>query len=670
MSEEQRKFAAIMLTDIVGYTAMTQKNESLSLQLLQAHNELLRPAFARHFGREVKTIGDAFLVEFASARNAFNCALDIQELLHSYNKNIPSKDMQILVRVGLNYGDVVHQENDVFGDAVNICSRIQPLAPPGGICLSEEVYRSVKDSSPYQFQILPTPELKNVARRVEVYQVSLPWSVEAPQARQKGKSSSGSKNTIKQRLAVLPLTSIGAEASDEYFADGVTEELITVLSNIKDLRVIARSSVMRYKGAHNIPDVGRELNVGSILDGSIRKGGNKVRISIHVVDVETQEQVWAKNYDYDLSDVFFVQTDIAKQVSKALKVRLRSTERARIERKETQDVDAYTLYLNGRFLLHKRTKQAMQEAVKYFENAVEKDRNFARAYSGLADSYLLLGSYGYMEPKEAYSRAKEYVSKALDLDQNLAESHSSLGFLLEAYYYDFAGARSEFEHAIELNPSSSQAHHWYAINLAISKDLSRAIGELEKAKAMDPLSPQIGGILGGFYTYIGRDEDALRSWDEVLRFNPDNVPVYLNRGVFYAKRSMKELALADMNKGLRLAWEPADLKCLLGFVYAVVGEREEAMKVLQDVQARASREFISPFYMAMLYLGLEDVDSCLSSIEKSIEDRSAEIESLVNDSMFEKLRSDPRLESMLNKIGVSTRPKEIEEIRQNPTVKA
>ena len=194
------------------------------------------------------------------------------------------------------------------------------------------------------------------------------------------------------------------------------EELITVLSNIKDLRVIARSSVVRYKDAasHNIAEVGRELNVGSVLEGSIRKSGNKIRVSVHVVDVETQEQVWAKNYDYELSDVFFVQSDIAKQVSKALKVKLKSSEKQGIEKKETESVDAYTLYLNGRFLLNKRTKQAMLEATKYFNDSIAKDSKFAKAYAGLADSYLLLGSYGYIDAKEAYSMAKEYVSKALD----------------------------------------------------------------------------------------------------------------------------------------------------------------------------------------------------------------------------------------------------------------
>ena len=209
-----------------------------------------------------------------------------------------------------------------------------------------------------------------------------------------------------------------------------------------------------------------------------------------------------------------------------------------------------------------------------------------------------------------------------------------------------------------LAPAIRNPVQWYAINLAISRDLTKAIEELEKAKEIDPFSPQIGVLLGGFYAYRGSDEDALRSWEEVLKFNPDNVPVYLNRGLFYARKLSKELALADMKKALRLAWEPSDVKCMLGYVYAVLGEREEAMKILDEVQERASHEYVSPFYVAVLYLGLEEFDNCMDYIQKSIEDKSAEMETILNDPMFEKIRSDSRLDLILGKVGVSVHPKQ------------
>ncbi|MDA4111635.1 MAG: tetratricopeptide repeat protein, partial [Thaumarchaeota archaeon] len=370
------------------------------------------------------------------------------------------------------------------------------------------------------------------------------------------------------------------------------------------------------------------------------------------------------SYDRELSDIFAVQGDIAKQVSKALRAKLRGSEKVRVAKKQTNSIDAYSLYLKGRFALHKRNKQAMEEAIKFFEEAISLDAKYARAYAGLADCYLLMGSYGYSATKDAYSTVKKYVSKALELDDNLPEAHVALGFLLEAYYYDFAGAREQFEHAIALSPSNSQARHWYAINLATSNRLEEAIGELEKAQEADPLSPQISTVLGGFYSYVNRDEDALRTWENGLRANPDNVPIYLNRGIYYAKIFKTEEALSDMKKGVQLESNPIDLRCLLGYVYAHLGRKDDAMEILEEVRQKEKiGQFVSPFYVAILYAGLGRKDESIAYIEKAIDDRSVEIESLLHDSIFEEARSDPRVHEMLKKIGVSTYPDQKPEIK-------
>jgi len=508
LSEGYRKLAAIMFTDIVGYTAITQADETRAMKILQTHNELLRPIFRKDKGREIKTIGDAFLVEFESALDAVGCAIEIQTLLHRYNEAPEiTEENKIRIRVGVHLGDVIHQENDVFGDAVNIASRIQPLADPEGICVSEQVFHQVQNKLPSEFQRVEGAYLKNVIYPVGVYRIILPWS---PKYDQQQAGAIQSSVPIKRRLAVLPLSSVGLESGDEYFAEGLTEELITVLSNIKDLRVIARTSILRYKGTtKNVVEISKELNVGSILEGSVRKTGNRVRVSVEVVDALNDEHVWASSYDREMVDIFSVQTDIAKQVAKALKAKLRTSEKVRIVKKPTLSIDAYSLYLKGRFAMHKRSRTGIGEAIDLFNDAIKKDPNYARAYAGLADCYLLTGSYGYDNAQMAYSKAKEYVSKALEFDENLPEAHISLGFLFEAFYYDFSGAKGQFEHAITLSPSNSQARHWYAINLAIFNRIDDAISELERAKESDPLSAQIGTVLGGFYTYQGRDEEAL-----------------------------------------------------------------------------------------------------------------------------------------------------------------
>ncbi len=636
-----------MFTDIVGYTGITQTDEARAMQILRTHNELLRPVFQKDKGREIKTIGDAFLIEFESALDAVNCAIEVQYLLRRYNEDPAiSEQNKIRIRVGVHLGDVIHRENDVFGDAVNIASRIQPLAEPEGICVSEQVFHQVRNKLQMEFQLIEGVHLKNVIYPVGVYRIILPWSPKYEE-----KEIGQSTIPIKRRLAVLPL-----EAGDEYFAEGLTEELITVLSNIKDLRIIARTSIQRYKGTtKSVVEIGKELNVGSILEGSVRKTDNRVRVTVEVVDALNDEHMWASSYDREMVDIFSVQTDIAKQVAKALRMKLRTSEKVRIVKKPTLNIDAYSLYLKGRFAMHKRNRQAIGEAIELFSDAIKKDEKYAKAYSGLADCYLISGSYGYGEAQQAYSKAKEYVSRALEFDENLPEAHISLGFLLEAFYYDFAGSREQFEHAIKLNPSNSQARHWYAINLAISNQIDQAIAELERAKESDPLSAQIGTVLGGFYTYEGRDEEALRTWESVLRSNPNNVPVYLNRGVYFAKLGKKDEALYDMSKALSIATEAVEVKCLFGYVHAVLGRLDEALEILAEVKSleHSKKEYVSPFYLAVLYAGLGDNEECINYVRKSIEDKSAEIESLIHDSMFERVRPDPRLREMLEKIGVS-----------------
>jgi len=259
-----------------------------------------------------------------------------------------------------------------------------------------------------------------------------------------------------------------------------------------------------------------------------------------------------------------------------------------------------------------------------------------------------------MNAKDAYTKAKELVSQALVHDENLPEAHVSLGFLLEAFHYDFAGAQEQFEHAISLSPSNWQARHWYAIDLAISNRLDDAIGQLLRVWEADPLSPQIGTVLGGFYAYEGRKEEALGTWERVLRSNPNNVPLYLNRGIFYAKHLMEEQALSDMKQALSLSSNALELKCLLGYVYAMLGHIDEALKLLKEIKSdqESGHDHVPPFYLAILYAGLGDNDQCLGHIEKAIDDRSAEIESLIHDSMFDRVRSDPRYVDVLSKSGI------------------
>ena len=451
MSEGHRRLAAITFTDIVGYTALAERDESLALRLLERHNVLLRTIVKQHQGREVKALGDAFLLEFDSALEAVLCAIEIQSALDEQNSVAPENET-IEVRIGIHVGDVVHRDGDVFGDAVNLASRIMEIAEAGGVCVSEQVYAQVGRKIQYPAVRLAEQSLKNVEHPITLYKLVL----------SKRKESSRELSKIPGRIAVLPFENISPDPGDSYFADGLTEEMISVLSEVRGLRVIAKTSVNTYKATtKSVTQVGHDLKVGFVIEGSVRKAGNKIRVNAQLVEVESQERVWSNHYDRDLGDIFSIQSDIAKRVADSLEVTLLAGEIARIDRKETENPVAYVAYLKGRTLLSERTETSLRRAKEQFEIAIREDAAYAKAYSGLADTYMILGDYLFAPVPTSLEEAKRHIDRALELEPDLAEARVSLAFYL-TYDYNFSEAEKHFKRAIALNPSYAVAHHWYA----------------------------------------------------------------------------------------------------------------------------------------------------------------------------------------------------------------
>ncbi|MGB8192364.1 MAG: adenylate/guanylate cyclase domain-containing protein, partial [Chitinophagaceae bacterium] len=389
-----RRLSAIMFTDMVGYSALTQTNEALALELLEEHRAILRPFFLKHQGREIETAGDAFFVEFNSAVEATQCAIEIQTALHERN-NAAMPERRILIRIGLHIGDVVYVDNHVHGDGVNIAARMEPLAPVGGICVSEDVARQIRNKLPYPVIQLGAEKLKNISMPMKVYCIALPWL-----PKQKIKRSGPRKamlryalgvlaivvaafafffwkknddNTVfpKIRLAVLPLVNISNNPNDEYFADGMTEELISSLSKIGGLNVIARTSIIKYKTSDkNISQISRELMVGTILEGSVRKVKNKARITVQLIDAASQEHIWTMDYDRDISDIFTIQSEIARNVANHLQVILVQSEKDMLDKKPTINTAAIQETLAGKQFLNKRTPENVQKALEHFKQAI------------------------------------------------------------------------------------------------------------------------------------------------------------------------------------------------------------------------------------------------------------------------------------------------------------
>ncbi|MCX6093473.1 MAG: tetratricopeptide repeat protein [Candidatus Bipolaricaulota bacterium] len=472
---DERQLVALMLTDMVGYSRLSQVDEARALRLLEEHNQGIRDSVQAHGGRAIKGTGDGFLVEFPSALQAVSCAVDIQRRFHDRNRGVEETE-RFEVRIGLHLGDVVRRDGDVFGDGVNITARIEPLAGPGGISTSAALRDQVWNKIKQPFVSLGPQKLKNLEAPIEVFRVVLPWS-EAGQA--------PAAKVDRTRLAVLPLGNVSPDPDDEYFADGMTEELIYTLSKVPGLKVIAQTSVMGYKGnAKPVREIARELSVGAVLEGSVRKAGERLRITVQLIDAASEEHLWAGRYDRELADVFEIQSEIAQNVAGELKGVLV----AGATQRPTESLDAYKEYLKGRQFWARRTKTSLYKALEHFEAAVGADPGFAKAYSGLADTYTVMGNHGIESPSAVHPKARKAVEEALRLDPSLAEAHASLGILLLESDRNVAKAEEELRHAIELNPNYAQAYHWLGLVYDFGNRETEAKEAMERALELDPLA--------------------------------------------------------------------------------------------------------------------------------------------------------------------------------------
>jgi adenylate cyclase len=639
MSGEQRRLAAVMFTDIVGYTSLTQKNERLALELLEEHRRTVRPIVARHNGREIKTMGDAFLIEFGSALDATQCAIDVQKTFHDRNQE-STIERGVHLRIGIHLGDVLQRQSDVLGDAVNIASRIEPLAEPDGICISQQVYDQVRNKLDCQTEDLGPHQLKNIDYPINVYRV-LPLQEN---------SGMTQISLDRKRIAVLPFLNISPDPNDAYFADGLTEELITRLSTISGLKVIARTSTMRYRGtAKSVGEIGKELKSGTVLEGSVRKAANVLRVTAQLIDATTEEHIWVQNYDRQLKDVFAIQTEVAQNVADALKTQLLTEERQHIEKKSTGDIEAYTLYLKGRYYWNERNKESLETAIKYFEEATKRDPKFALAYSGLADCYVVLVNHSYIPPNEGYPKAKQAARKALELDNTLAEAHTSLANILSSDW-EWIEAEREFREALRLNPNYPTAHHWYSIHLWSLGRLDESMREAKAAQELDPLSPQIHAYVGILHTNARHYDAAMKELDKALELDPNSVAAHEYRCYVYLFKSMFEEALTEMQLGLQLFHTSmANVRAITASVYAMAGRIEEAKRLVRECEEMSTHEFVDPQWLVFAHSTLGNKDQALEWLKKAFETHTFTPFQAKLDPRFDKITSDPRFDELMKK---------------------
>ncbi len=455
-------------------------------------------------------------------------------------------------------------------------------------------------------------------------------------------------------LAVLPLENLSGDASQNYFADGMTDELITDLAQISALRVISRTSVMVYKGARKpLPQIARELNVDAIVEGTVLRSGDQVRITAQLIEASTDKHLWSHSYEGELRDTLALQSRVASAIADQIRINLTPREQAALKNIKVVNPEAYESYLKGRYFWNKRTADGLKAALAYFKQAIEEDPNYAKAYSGLADTYALLGDWQYavMTPKEAFPKAKAAAVQALELDSTLGEAHNSLAFVLDGFDWDLDAGGKEFQRAIELNPGYATAHHWYAWHLSLLGRYNEAIVEMRKAESLDPLSLIINADLAELLGLAHAYDESIRQSRKTIEMDPNFALAHNQLAQAYLQKHMYEEAVAELQKAVKLSGDSPTCIANLARAYVASGKRIEALKLLDDLKQRSNPGYSNASEIAMIYASLGDADQAMNWLEKGFEERFNP--GVLLRPGFDPLRSDPRFQSLLRRIGLT-----------------
>jgi eukaryotic-like serine/threonine-protein kinase len=459
-----------------------------------------------------------------------------------------------------------------------------------------------------------------------------------------------------ESLAVLPLANFSGDPEQQYFADGMTEELIARLSRIGSLKVISRTSVMQYKDTKKaLPEIARELNVDGVVEGSVLKAGNRVRITAQLIQAKNDRHLWAQSYDRDLSDILQIQSDVATAIAREISTRLNPTEQGQLVRSAPVDPQAYEAYLKGRFYSNQRTQQALSTSINFFQQAIARDPNYALAYSGLADSYALLAFRGNISnAKDALSRAKAAALKAIELDDSLGEPHASHAFIAETHEWDWATAEREYKRALQLNPGDAHAHHLYAGFLIYTGRFQDGVAEEERARELDPLSLTVNNALAGRLLVAGRINEALEQLRKTLSLDPNYAPAHQTLGWAYLNQGKHEAAIQEFQRALQLSGnKDTEFMVDLGYAYAAAGSRGQAETMLAVIKDLHRRGFASSGSVAILYGALGEPDHAFAWLEKAYEEHAPELTYLkVPGRRFAPLQSDPRFADFLRRMNL------------------
>jgi TolB-like protein/class 3 adenylate cyclase/tetratricopeptide (TPR) repeat protein len=677
--KRERRLAAVWFADIVGYTSLSSRDEDAALRLIETFQEITQRIVKELGGVVVKFLGDGGLAVFPSADAAVRAGLEVQR---AFESKTSSRSMAAKLRVGIHLGEVVSEtDGDVYGDGVNTASRIQHEAQPGQVVVSEDVWRQLRQRSGYEFNALGERTLQGLEEPVRIYAVGgTPEAIDSdallsprhPLRIERGRRIAvvgaiallvavigwwlstrrdmGGPSTAEaaSSIAVLPFTDMSPGGGQEYFGDGMTEELINALMRVEGLAVVSRTSVFAYKGQNlDVREIGRRLGVGTVLEGSIRVGGDRLRVTANLVDVANGYDLWSESFDRDMTDVFAIQEDIARSIVAAVAPEITSTDSALVVQ-GTDDPEAYRLYLQGRYFWNKRTREGLTRGIELFEAAIRADTTYALAYTGLADAYQQLRGRGYMPTSLTLARERAATRKALDLDPDLSEAHFSLANLLFIVDWDWEAAGREYQRAIELDPRNANARHGFSHYLTAMGRTQESLEQSQRALEISPYDIILNSHLGWHYLFAREYDRAVEALVRTEEMDPADALNHALLAHAYQAQGKDAEALTQCGEAVKISRDAMAMG-FVGFVYGRLGHEGEALDLARDLQRLGDQ---TNYGIAVIHAGLDDRDGTFAWLERSIAARSPGIFYLKVDPRLDDIRADPRYAPLLRRMNL------------------
>lgn len=674
---EQRKLGAVMFADMTGYTAMMQEDEAKATLLRHRQRQTLDSLIPAHHGTILQYFGDGTLSIFDSSADAVRCGIAIQNELQ--------REPRVKLRIGIHSGDVVYDSEGIYGDCVNIASRIESLSVPGAVLFSAKVYDEIKNQRDIQAKPIGKFHLKNVKQPVEVYAganeglvIPLPGDIRGKTVDPSSLSSFFRKRSVRlitllaasimitlivalmfflpgknsniNSIAVLPLENLSGDSSQEYFVSGMHETLISELSKISALKVISRTSTIQYK-SKKVPlrQIARELGVTALVEGSVIKEGDMVRINVQLINGQTDENIWSQKFDRELKNILALYSEVAKKIAGEIRIKLTPQDKERLVSAPLVNTEAYKHYLIGRHYWNQRTIQSYQQAIESYKKALDLDSSYALAYAALADCYILLGEQGGIPQIEAGLLAKEFINTALRLNANLAEAHASNGTWKLGFEWNWTEAETEFKKAIALNPGLAITYQWYGRMLGFIGRFDEALIKLAKAKELDPLSPVIVAYTSQVYIYSKQYKKSEEVLQQALKLHPNHTLLLHNIGELYIAQGRYGEAIAPLKKSAEES-ASAHYKAMLGLAYARANQRQEAINILNELLNSQDPRTISGFNIACIYLALGNREEALKQLEYGYEQRDVWIKELKAWPWFDALENESRYKELMRKL--------------------